>query len=101
MAPQGAADDLKRINGVGPGIERALNENGIFHYRQIALLTPQNLVWLDHHLRLKGRIEREDWIGQAKALPSEAIWPSPASRGRRSFAPGPGRREAERARYPA
>jgi predicted flap endonuclease-1-like 5' DNA nuclease len=68
VAPQGAADDLRRINGLGQSIERALNENGIFHYRQIAVLTPANLVWLDRHLRLKGRIEREDWIGQAKAL---------------------------------
>jgi predicted flap endonuclease-1-like 5' DNA nuclease len=71
VAPQGAADDLKRISGVGQGIERALNENGIFHFRQIAALTPPNLVWLDHHLRLKGRIAREDWIGQAKALAAE------------------------------
>lgn len=68
VAPQGEADDLKRISGVGQGIERALNENGIFHYRQIAELTPQNLVWLDRHLRLKGRIEREDWINQARSL---------------------------------
>jgi len=72
VAPQGAADDLKRINGIGSGIERALNENGIFHYRQIAELSPSNLIWLDHHLRLKGRIEREDWIGQARTLLGEA-----------------------------
>ncbi len=87
VAPQGAADDLRRISGVGQGIERALNENGIFHYRQIAALTPPNLVWLDHHLRLKGRIEREDWIGQAKALlaadevaEGEVVDPGPLAR---------------------
>ncbi len=69
--PQGEADDLKRITGIGPGIEKSLHEAGIFHYRQIAELTPQNLAWIDHHLRLKGRAEREDWIGQARALVAE------------------------------
>lgn len=68
VAPIGEAEDLKRITGIGPGIERALNENGIFHHRQIAELTAPNIAWLDHHLRLKGRIERDDWVGQAKTL---------------------------------
>jgi len=83
-APQGGADDLKRINGIGQSIDKALNENGIFHYWQIAALTPPNLVWLDHHLRLRGRIEREDWIGQAKALLAEGdlAEPGPLARQR-------------------
>jgi hypothetical protein len=81
-APQGAADDLKRISGVGHNIERALNENGIYHYRQIAELAPANLLWLDRHLRLRGRIEREDWIGQAKALMAQGdlAEPTPLAR---------------------
>jgi predicted flap endonuclease-1-like 5' DNA nuclease len=80
-APQGAADDLKRIGGVGQSIERALNQNGIFHYRQIAGLTLPNIAWLDHHLRLKGRIEREDWIGQAKSLLADDLAePGPLAR---------------------
>lgn len=66
--PQGEADDLKRINGIGPSIEKTLNGLGIYHFRQIAAFTPGNVAWLDRHLPFKGRIEREDWIGQAGAL---------------------------------
>ncbi len=67
-APEGSADDLKKISGVGPGIEKTLNKLGIFHYRQIATFTPDNIAWVDQHLRFKGRIERENWIDQAKTL---------------------------------
>jgi len=67
-APEDGPDDLKRINGIGPAIEKTLHELGIFHLRQIAELTPDNVAWLDRHLAFPGRIEREDWIGQAKTL---------------------------------
>lgn len=67
-APEGSADDLKKISGVGPGIEKTLNKLGIFHYHQIAAFTPDNIAWVDRHLRFKGRIEREKWIDQAKTL---------------------------------
>jgi predicted flap endonuclease-1-like 5' DNA nuclease len=68
--PEGAPDDLQQINGIGPGIERTLHRLGIFHFRQIAALTPENVTWVNQRLRFKGRIEREDWIGQAKRLAS-------------------------------
>jgi predicted flap endonuclease-1-like 5' DNA nuclease len=67
-APEGAPDDLKKINGIGPGIEKILHEVGIYHFRQIAQFTPDNVAWLNQRLRFKGRIEREDWIGQARKL---------------------------------
>ena len=70
--PEGEPDDLKRISGIGPGIERTLHELGIFHFRQIAAFTPENVAWVDRHLRFKGRIEREDWIGQARRLAAES-----------------------------
>ena len=66
--PDGDKDNLKRINGVGPGTERTLNGLGIYHFRQIAGFTPENVAWVDRHLAFRGRIEREDWVGQAKAL---------------------------------
>ncbi|HEX6114307.1 MAG TPA: hypothetical protein VFZ10_18565 [Geminicoccaceae bacterium] len=69
--PEGAPDDLQRINGIGPGIERTLHELGIYHFHQIAGFTPENVVWVDRRLRFKGRIEREDWIGQARRLAAE------------------------------
>jgi NADH-quinone oxidoreductase subunit E len=66
--PEGAPDDLKRISGIGPGIEKTLHELGVFHFRQIAAFTPANVAWVNRRLRFKGRIEREDWIGQARTL---------------------------------
>ena len=65
---QGQPDDLKRISGIGPGIERTLHDLGIYHFHQIAAFTPANIAWINRRLRFKGRIEREDWIGQARAL---------------------------------
>jgi NADH-quinone oxidoreductase subunit E len=67
-APEGQADDLKRISGIGPGIEKTLNDLGVFYFRQIAAWTPENVAWVDQHLRFKGRIEREGWIEQARKL---------------------------------
>lgn len=66
--PDGEPDDLKRISGIGPGIERTLHELGVYHFHQIAAFTPENVAWVNRRLRFKGRIEREDWIGQARAL---------------------------------
>ncbi len=67
-APRGDADDLKKISGVGPKLEGILNDLGIFHYDQIAGWSPDTVAWVDEHLKFKGRIDREDWIGQAKVL---------------------------------
>ena len=68
-APDGGqADDLKKISGVGPKLEQTLNDLGIWHYEQVASLTKTDIAWVDERLRFKGRIERDDWIGQAKAL---------------------------------
>lgn len=67
-APEGTADDLKKITGVGPKMEQTLNELGIYHYEQVAKLTKNDIAWVDDRLRFKGRIERDDWVGQAKAL---------------------------------
>ncbi len=70
--PQGEADDLKQIGGVGPKLEEKLNALGIYHYHQIAAFTPENVAWVDDHLNFKGRIERDDWVGQATALAEAA-----------------------------
>jgi len=68
-APKGGtADDLKKISGVGPKLEKTLNGLGIFHFSQIAAFTPSHVTWVDKYLRFKGRIERENWIEQAKVL---------------------------------
>ncbi|MCC4245538.1 NADH-quinone oxidoreductase subunit E [Stappia indica] len=66
----GKADDLKRIKGVGPKIEGILNELGVYHFDQIASWNDENKAWVDTRLKFKGRIDREDWIAQAKVLAS-------------------------------
>ncbi|GLQ56255.1 hypothetical protein [Devosia nitrariae] len=77
----GFKDDLKQIKGIGPRIEASLNELGIFHFSQIARWSKKNAAWLDEHLAFKGRIERENWIEQAKAL-SKAATPTARKRDR-------------------
>lgn len=62
-------DDLKQIKGVGPAIEKTLNEMGIFRLQQIADMTEYDIDRVAE--RLKGfhsRIYRENWIGQAREL---------------------------------
>jgi small subunit ribosomal protein S2 len=67
-APRGEPDDLKRISGVTPKLEQRLNDIGVFHYWQIADLDADGLKALDQALKLKGQVEREDWVGQARKL---------------------------------
>jgi len=67
----GKPDDLKRINGIGPVIEKTLNAEGIYHFHQIADFTPDNVNWVDRHISFPGRITREEWIRQAKGLAAE------------------------------
>jgi peptide/nickel transport system ATP-binding protein len=61
-------DDLKLISGVGPKIEGILNGLGIYTYSQVAAWKKAERDWVDAKLKFHGRIEREDWVKQAKAL---------------------------------
>jgi small subunit ribosomal protein S2 len=67
-APRGAPDDLAKLHGVGPQVVKKLNDAGVFHYWQIAALTPEETKKLDQDLKLGGRVERDGWIAQAKSL---------------------------------
>ncbi len=69
-APRGGrADDLKQIRGVGPKLEKVLNEMGIWHLDQIASWGPAEVAWMDANLKgFRGRVSRDDWVGQARAL---------------------------------
>lgn len=69
-ARDGEADDLKKIKGVGKKIEEKLNGFGIFHFDQIANWTDDQAKWIGSELAFTGRIERENWIEQAKVLAS-------------------------------
>ena len=70
--PKGEPDDLKKLGGVGPKLEKKLNELGITSYEQISNFTDDEIAFVDETLNFKGRIERDDWTGQAKALLAEA-----------------------------
>lgn len=64
----GKVDDLKRISGIGPKLEQLLNGKGITSFASIAALKADELAKLDADLNLNGRIQRDDWFGQASKL---------------------------------
>lgn len=66
-------DYLTRIKGIGPKLNRFLNELDIRSYSQIAELTNENIEWLDSRLHFKGRIRREHWVGQASILKKDDV----------------------------
>ena len=67
--PQGEPDDLTEIVGVGKVFEDTLHSLGIYHFRQIAAFGPVEIARINAELKeFKGRIEHDDWIGQAKEL---------------------------------
>ena len=67
-ARKGAADDLKRIKGIGKVNEGKLNALGIFHFDQIAAWGRPEIRWVGTYLAFPGRIDREDWLAQAATL---------------------------------
>jgi small subunit ribosomal protein S2 len=67
-APRGAPDDLAKLHGVGPQLIKKLNDAGIYHYWQLAAMTPADVEKLDADLKLNGRVTRDGWIDQAKTL---------------------------------
>lgn len=66
--PDGKPDDLTRIKGIGPKLSALLNEIGIYHFKQIADWSEPEALWVDDYLSFKGRVTREAWIKQARAL---------------------------------
>jgi predicted flap endonuclease-1-like 5' DNA nuclease len=67
--PDGDKDDLTQIFGIGKAFEKTLHDLGIFHFRQIAAFGPAEIARINSELKeFKGRIEHDDWIGQAKEL---------------------------------
>lgn len=63
------ADDLKDIVGVGPFLERKLHAIGIYTFRQIANFTKEDINTVNDIIEFfPGRIERDNWVGQAADL---------------------------------
>jgi large subunit ribosomal protein L21 len=65
---EAVADDVSLISGVGPVLKDKLAEAGITSLKQIATLKKKDVAKLDEELSLGGRIEREEWVAQAKEL---------------------------------
>jgi predicted flap endonuclease-1-like 5' DNA nuclease len=62
-------DDLKKIKGVGPAIEKTLKSLGIHRFNQIAEMSEYDIDRVAQQLKgFRSRIYREDWIGQARDL---------------------------------
>lgn len=67
-ARNGKPDDLKQIKGIGPVGEDTLHSIGVYHYDQIAAWSEAEAAWVGTFMAFPGRIERDEWIAQAKAL---------------------------------
>ncbi len=65
---RGKADDLKKISGVGPKLEQVLNGIGVTRFADIAGWSDEDVARIDAEIGLGGRIARDGWVAQAKAL---------------------------------
>jgi large subunit ribosomal protein L21 len=68
---EAGADDLKKLSGVGPALEKKLHEAGVTTFEQIASWGAEEIAEFDEKLSFKGRIEREGWVEQATTLAAE------------------------------
>jgi len=69
----GKPDDLKLIKGIGPKLEILCNRLGFYHFDQIAAWTAAEIAWVDDNLEgFKGRVSRDNWVGQARVLASSS-----------------------------
>jgi predicted flap endonuclease-1-like 5' DNA nuclease len=69
LGPRGGkADDLKHVKGIGPQNEGRLHGLGIWHFDQIAAWTHDQVLWVGSYLAFPGRIDRENWVEQARLL---------------------------------
>lgn len=60
-------DDLKHIFGVGPVLEKMLNDLGVYQFKQVALWNEGDIEFFDKQLHdFHGRIQRENWIRSAQ-----------------------------------
>ncbi|WP_157928867.1 hypothetical protein [Pararhizobium haloflavum] len=68
MARPESPDDLKQISGIGPKLEEVLNRIGVWSFEQVAGWSEAEIAWVEDYLQFKGRIDRDGWLDQAKAL---------------------------------
>jgi large subunit ribosomal protein L19 len=74
--PKGEADDLLQIKSIDADLFARLKQVNCYKYEQIANFSDEDIGNLDDALNLNGRIEKEDWVGQARALLTAAEAPA-------------------------
>ncbi len=74
----GAGDDLSKIKGLGPKSVDRLHALGVFHYDQIAGWSAENVKWIEASIGAVGRVKRNEWVEQARALTGAADAPRKA-----------------------
>jgi large subunit ribosomal protein L19 len=70
--PKGAADELTRIRGLTADLAERLSGLGVTKFEQIANFSDEDIANVDEALELEGRVEKDDWVGQAQILLAEA-----------------------------
>jgi large subunit ribosomal protein L19 len=83
--PKGSVDDLKQIKGIDADLEAQLLKLNVIRFDQIAAFSDDDIANVDEALSLGGRIEKDDWVGQAGRLAREsAVAEAPAEDGAKS-----------------
>ena len=70
--PKGEAEDLTQIVGIDADLTARLKQLNCFKLEQIANFSDEDIANVDENLQLDGRIEKDDWVGQAQRLIAEA-----------------------------
>ena len=65
-------NNLKKISGVGPVLEKKLHEAGIYFFWQVAALNADQIAELEEEMSFPGRITRDEWVKQAEEFAKDA-----------------------------
>ena len=74
--PKGEADDLTQINGIDATLAARLKQLNLYKFEQIANISDEDIGNVEGALNIDGRMEKQDWIGQARALLTAAEAPA-------------------------
>ena len=66
--PKGEPDDLTQITGIGPDLAARLKQINCVKFDQIAHFSDEDIAHVEDALNVSGQIEKNDWIGKARAL---------------------------------
>jgi large subunit ribosomal protein L19 len=74
--PKGEADDLTQINGIDANLAARMKQLNLYKFEQIADFSDEDIANVEGALSIDGRVEKQDWIGQARALLTAAEAPA-------------------------